>query len=73
MWNDAAPLLAELQRLSAGGGTVVVKIDNERQDGKIFTVVVTGARYRERFFRDDGADLVAMLRNALAFCGGQSS
>ena len=68
MWSDAAPLLSELQRLTARGGMLVVKVDNERADENVYTVVVSGSKYGGRFFRQDGADLVAMLRAAVAFC-----
>jgi hypothetical protein len=68
VWSDAASLLAELQRVTAHGGTLVVKVDNERDDGNVFTVVVTGSRYAGRFFRKDGGDLCAILRDALDFC-----
>jgi hypothetical protein len=68
LWADAAPLLVELQRATEGGGVLVVKIDNERTNGEVFTVVVSGPKYGERFFHTDGADLDAILRAALAFC-----
>ena len=72
-WGDAAPLLTRLQRATAGGGILVVKIDNERTNGKVFTVVVSGPKYGERYFHDDGADLSGILRAALAFCGEYQS
>jgi hypothetical protein len=68
VWIDAAPLMSELQRATSDGGTLVVKVDNERDDGRVYTVVVNGSRYVGRFFRTDGADLVAILREALRFC-----
>jgi hypothetical protein len=60
--------MAELQRATSDGGTLVVKVDNERDDGRVYTVGVNGSRYGGRFFRMDGADLVAILREALRFC-----
>jgi hypothetical protein len=71
MWSDAAPLLAELQRATAKGGTLVVKFDGQRQRDN-YTVVVSGPKYGTRFFRQDGADLVVLLRGALAFCATPS-
>jgi len=68
MWNDAAPLIAELQRATESGGVLVIKIDNERDDGRVFTVVINGSKYGGKYFRGDGADLPAILRDALAFC-----
>ena len=70
-WDDAAPLLAQLQRSTANGGVLVIKIDNERENGEVFTVVVSGTKYGGRFFRNDGADLMSILREALAFCEGR--
>ena len=69
-WAGAAPLLAELQQATADGAILVVKVDNERTDANVFTVVITGNKFGGRFFRQDGSDLVTILRNALAFCGG---
>jgi hypothetical protein len=71
IWSDAAPLISELQRATAGGGCLVIKIDNERTDDDIFTVVITGARYGGRFFRKDGANLLGILREALDFCAAR--
>ena len=68
IWSDAAPLISELQRATARGGCLVIKIDNERADDDVFTVVITGAKYGGRYFRKDGADLVGILREALDFC-----
>ncbi len=67
-WLEAAPLLANLQQATANGAIFVVKVDNERSDTQIFTVVITGGKFRDRHFRQDGSDLVTILRNALAFC-----
>jgi len=66
-WVEAAPLMAELQRATEGGGVLVVKVDNER-DTNVFTLVISGSKFGGRFFRQDGSDLMAILRNALAFC-----
>ena len=68
MWVDAAPLIERLQDATANGGVFVLKIDNEREDGNIFTIVVNGSKYGGKFFRKDGADLAGMLRAALEFC-----
>jgi hypothetical protein len=68
-WITAAPLLDALQDATSDGGILVIKADNEREDRKIFTVVITGAKFGDRHFREDGGDLAAILKNALAFCG----
>jgi hypothetical protein len=68
VWQDAAPLISELQRATADGGTLVIKVDNERRDANVYTVVIAGEKYGRRFFRRDGADLPAILRDALEFC-----
>ena len=61
-WGDAAPLISELQSATADGGCLIVKIDNERDDGRVYTVVVNGRKYGGRFFRKDSSDLVGTLR-----------
>ena len=67
-WVEAAPLMADLQQATANGAILVVKVDNERADDNVFTVVITGTKFGGRHFRQDGSDLPAILRSALAFC-----
>jgi hypothetical protein len=45
----------------------VVKIDGGRSDGSVYTVVVSGGRLGEDFFRNDGADLATLLQEAISF------
>jgi hypothetical protein len=66
-WRGCAELLAALDAIGREGGNALVKIDGARPDGSFYTVVISGGRLGEAFFRKDGADLPALLREAISF------
>ena len=67
-WSEASELLDAFDALvRAGGSYALVKVDGERTNQQVYTVVVDGGRLGEKIFRTDSADLRAMLREALAF------
>jgi|SRR6185437_12441786 len=66
-WRDAARLLAAFDAIGSEGAIAVVKVDGERTDGWRYTVVVSGGRLGAVFFRKDGPDLNALLREAISF------
>jgi hypothetical protein len=66
-WTEALPLLAALDAIGRDGGSAMVKIDGARANSDVFTVVVSGGRLGECFFRKDGSDLRSLLREAVAY------
>lgn len=67
LWRDVADLMAVFDAIGRDGVSAVVKIDGSRIDGAAYTVVVSGPRLGEAFFRQDGNDLSTLLRAAIAF------
>lgn len=69
VWSEAIELLAIAESVvRSGGSNLVIKVDGGRAEHDIYTVVVSGGRLGEAFFRKDGAALSPLLRDALAFC-----
>lgn len=66
-WNDSSKLLSAIDAIARDGGSAVVKVDGGRNDGRVYTVVVSGGRLGDEFFRKDGSDLQVLLREAVAF------
>ena len=66
-WKAAAGLCAVLDAIAREGCCAVVKIDGGRSDGSVYTVVVSGGRLGEEFFRKDGADLATLPQEAISF------
>jgi len=66
-WRDSLQLLAALDAVGRDGANVLLKIDGGRSDDRPYTVVVSGGRLGEEFFRKDGAALVSLLREAVVF------
>lgn len=66
-WSDSVALLAALDAVGRAGSNTIVKIDGERSGPDVYTVVVSGGRLGEKFFRRDGSDLRSLLREALSF------
>lgn len=66
-WQDAAGLMAVLDAIGREGVSAVVKIDGERAKESVYTVVISGPLLGDAFFRKDGSDLVALLREAVDF------
>lgn len=66
-WRDAAELLAAFDAIASDGAVALVKADGLRTNGAVYTVVVSGGKLGDTPFRKDGADLCAMLGEAIAF------
>jgi hypothetical protein len=66
-WRDVSGLLAALDAIGRDGANAVLKIDGGRPDGSVYTVVISGGRLGEAFFRKDGDDLAALLAEAVEF------
>ena len=67
LWSDVAGLLAAMEQIGREGATAVVKIDGGRPDGSLYSVVISGGRLGEDFFRKDSGDLPALLQEAIEF------
>jgi hypothetical protein len=67
LWRDVAGLMAAFDAIGRDGVSAVVKIDGARPDAAVYTVVVSGPRLGEAFFRQDGNDLPALLGAAIDF------
>ena len=67
LWSGVAASLAALDAISREGATTVVKIDGGRPDGSFYSVVVSGEKLGEEFFRKDSGDLPALLQEAIEF------
>lgn len=66
-WRDSSGLLAVFDAIGRDGASAIVKVDGARPDGSIYTVVVSGGKLEDAFFRKDGADLDALLQEAISF------
>jgi hypothetical protein len=66
-WSRVADRLAALTLIAREGATVVVKADGERAGFALFTVVVSGGRLGDDFFRRDASDLDGLLDAAIRF------
>ena len=66
-WRDSSRLLSALDAIGRDGGNALVKIDGGRNDGRVYTVVVSGGRLGDEFFRKDGSDLHALVLEAIGF------
>lgn len=66
-WRDAATLLSALDVIARDGGNAIIKVDGGRNDGQPYTVVLSGGRLGQDFYRRDGADLNTLLADAIAF------
>ncbi len=66
-WNEAAKLLSALDSIGREGANVVVKIDGGRDDGRVYTLVISGGELGKEFFRQDSAKLNALLREGVVF------
>ena len=66
-WKGLAELLAAFEAIGRDGAVAIVKVDGERTNGDVYTVVVSGAKLGGRFFRKDGGELAALLQEALAW------
>jgi hypothetical protein len=64
-WSDSIRLLAALESMGRDGANALVKIDGGRTNERLYTVVVSGGRLKEDFFRKDGSELLPMLREAV--------
>ncbi|MES2935333.1 MAG: hypothetical protein V4805_17810 [Pseudomonadota bacterium] len=66
-WAEAAGLMAAIDAIGRDGVNAIVKIDGARTDGQVYTIVLSGAKLGESFFRRDGSDLLSLLQDAIEF------
>jgi hypothetical protein len=66
-WRELSGLLAVLDAIGRDGANALLKIDGERPADTIYTVLISGGRLGQSFFRRDGGDLRALLREAILF------
>ena len=65
-WRDAAHLIAALGSMGTDGVSAILKFDGGRPVAP-YTVVVSGPKLGDAFFRKDGDDYVALLQDAVDF------
>jgi hypothetical protein len=65
-WRELGSLLAVLDAIGKDGASALLKVDGERQKA-VYTVVISGGRLGEAFFRKDADDVHALLREAIDF------
>ena len=66
-WRDSSGLLAVFDAIASDGANAMVKVDGGRSNGSAYTVVMSGGKLGEAFFRKDGPDLHALLEEAISF------
>ncbi len=68
VWGNAVRLLAAFDAIGRDGAVTLLKIDGVRENGLVYTALVSGGRLqKDAAFHKDGADLQGLLREALAF------
>jgi hypothetical protein len=67
VWRDTAELLAIIDAIAREGATALIKIDGARAADSVYTVLISGGRLGETYFRKDGADLRGLLEEAIEF------
>lgn len=60
-------LLAAFEAVGKSGAIALLKIDGERTMEQVYTVMLSGGRLADDFFRKDGPKLHPMMREALTF------
>lgn len=65
-WSDMAKLMAALDAIGRECNALV-KIDGGRDDAGVYTVVLSGGRLGDSFFRQDGPALRPLLQEAIEF------
>lgn len=66
-WRETIGLLAAIDEVGRSGANVIVKVDGGRAGADLYTVVLSGGRLGEDFFRKDGSDLRSLLSEGLSF------
>ncbi len=68
VWGNAVRLLAAFDAIGRDGAVALLKVDGVRENGLVYTVLVSGGRLpKNSSFRKDGADLQGLLREAVTF------
>lgn len=66
-WGELVDLLAAFDAIGRSGSNAILKVDGGRGGEDVYTVVISGGRLGQEFFRKDGADLGVLLGQAVAF------
>ncbi|HEY9132882.1 MAG TPA: hypothetical protein VIM98_14110 [Dyella sp.] len=65
-WSRAAALLAGLDAIGRDGSVVLIKVDGARSEMP-YSVVISGQRLGDSFFRKDGGDVLSLMQEAIEF------
>jgi hypothetical protein len=66
-WAALANRMAIFESIGRSGLVSLLKFDGEREESQVFTVMVSGKKLGDRFFRQDGGDLGLLLDAAIDF------
>lgn len=67
LWEEASCLLAAIDAIGREGVSAVIKVDGKRDNGLIYTIVLSGGSLGESYFHRDSDDLLVALQEAVAF------
>lgn len=59
-----------IETIAKDGATVIVKLDGQRNDNNVYTVILSGGKLGSDFFRKDGSELTSLLNELIQYYDG---
>lgn len=59
--------LDKIEAIAKDGTSVIIKLDGERSEDKFYSVVLSGGKLGETFFRKDGSELTSLLEELIEY------
>lgn len=57
----------KIEAIAKDGASVIIKLDGERSEDKFYSVVLSGGKLGEAFFRKDGSELTLLLEELIEY------
>lgn len=62
-----SPLWEKIEIIAKENASVIIKLDGKRSEDKFYSVILSGGKLGENFFRKDGSDLTSLLEELIEY------
>lgn len=57
----------DIETIAKDGASVVIKLDGQRSEDNFYSVILSGGKLNDGFFRKDGSELNSLLKELIEY------
>lgn len=57
----------DIEAIAKDGASVIIKLDGQRSEDKFYSVILSGGKLNDGFFRKDGSELNFLLKELIEY------